>query len=104
VWIAPIGNEVWLIPSPKAVPPASVAPTAGPSVHPDIQEVLIYEQDYQGLRAELYRKSKDLRLQKPKLPPEEYARRRKAWDDEYEEFEDGANEILNKTTPDRLFS
>ena len=98
IWVNPSGKEVWLLPPAKAVEPVQVVPPTK-QIHPDIQEVQLYKQDYQDQKDDLYRRSKELRRQKDVLPSDEYARLREQWVKDYEEYDDSGNDKLQNVIP-----
>jgi hypothetical protein len=101
IWVNPSGKEVWLLPSAKAVAPPPVIPPIK-QVHPDIQEIQLYKQDYQDQKDDLYRRSKELARLKDVLPSDEYARRREQWITDYEEYEESLDDKLKNVIPSQV--
>ena len=103
IWVNDRGREIWRLP-PSTPTPESIAPPTGQTPPgdespPDIEEIQQYQEDFQSQKDDLYRRSKELRVQKEVLPLDEYARRQKQWTDDYEEFERRADETLKTIIP-----
>jgi hypothetical protein len=101
-WVNAFGKQVWVLPPPKTYPasaPGSADPSATPREHPDVEEARLYADDLTTEQNELLRRSRELSALKPKLPPDEYARRRAQWMDDYEEWEENRDTVLNTTIP-----
>jgi hypothetical protein len=98
VWVHPTGNEVWLLPSPKAAPPAPVVPQPV-RPHPDIEEVQLYVTEYSQRKDEMITKYRKLKAQKSRLSQQEFERLLAEWTDEYSQWADDLKETLDITIP-----
>ena len=72
IWVHPTGDELWLLPAPKAVePPAATPPPVAPSTpspasHPDVQDAHAWADDLEARRDDLWAEA--IRLKNMKDP------------------------------------
>lgn len=104
------GPKAILLPPPKAAPPpldppVPVVPGVPPlrpppkAIHPDIQEVRLYKQEFKEQKDELYRRSQELKRLKQTLPPAEYARLYEQWMNDYDEYQNAVQDKLKNVIP-----
>jgi hypothetical protein len=87
--------EVWLLPSPKAAPPAPVVPQPV-RPHPDIEEVQLYVTEYSQRKDEMITKYRKLKAQKSRLSQQEFERLLGEWTDDYSQWADDLKGAIQK--------
>ena len=76
IWVHPTGDELWLLPAPKAVePPAATPPPVAPSTpspasHPDVQDAHAWADNLEARRDDLWEEA--IRLKNMKNPDGSY--------------------------------
>ncbi len=97
-WVHPNGEEVWLLSRPKTgSPPPAVTPPTPP--HANVEEVKLYVQEYGDEKNDQIRRSRELARMKGKISPQEYARLRQQWIDDYEKWEEDLDDKINNVIP-----
>jgi hypothetical protein len=106
IWVNPSGQEVWRIPAAKSTPPAAAAAAPPPlpptkkRVHPDVEELRIYVQQYSTRKTDIVNEGREIERSRPGLTKQQYHKLRDGWWELQQGWEGEIEEIRTEIIPE----